>query len=80
MSTPAAQINALNCTSATFCVAVDGSGYAVIYGTSGWNSPSDVDGANALKAISCAEPRPSATPPTRRAMRSATTDRRGRVL
>jgi RHS repeat-associated protein len=46
-------MDALSCVSTTFCVAVDTSGYAVIYNGSTWGTPSDIDSTRSVDAVSC---------------------------
>jgi RHS repeat-associated protein len=45
-------VNAVSCTSSTFCVAVGASGYAAIY-TGSWASASDVDSSRSIDAVDC---------------------------
>ena len=47
-------LKAVACPSATFCAAVDGSGFATTWNGTAWSTPSDVDASRALDAVSCA--------------------------
>jgi RHS repeat-associated protein len=46
-------MDALDCVSTTFCVAVDTSGDAVIYNGTSWGTPSDIDSTRSVDAVSC---------------------------
>ena len=44
----------MSCTSTTFCMAVDGNGYALSYNGSTWSTPTQIDSAGGpLAAVSC---------------------------
>jgi RHS repeat-associated protein len=47
-------MDAVSCVGASFCVAVDTSGFATTYNGTSWSTPTDIDGSNALQALSCA--------------------------
>jgi RHS repeat-associated protein len=46
-------VKSVSCPSASFCAAVDTSGYATIYNGTSWSTPSDIDGSHALESVSC---------------------------
>jgi hypothetical protein len=46
----------VSCPSSGYCVAVDGSGGALVYQQGGWSKVTKIDGNNAFTAISCAAP------------------------
>jgi RHS repeat-associated protein len=46
-------MDAVSCTSSTFCAAVDTSGYATIYNGTTWSTPSDIDATRSVDAVSC---------------------------
>ncbi len=43
----------MSCTSATFCLDVDGNGNAITYDGSGWSVPDNISGGNELGGLSC---------------------------
>ncbi len=43
----------VSCPTASFCAAVDNSGYALTYDGTKWSAPADVDLANSLVSVSC---------------------------
>jgi hypothetical protein len=47
------KLTSVSCPSASFCVAVDNLGYALIYNGGSWSAPIDIDGANSLVSVSC---------------------------
>ncbi len=47
-------LTGVSCVSATDCVAVDASGYALTYTSAGWSAPQDIDDPTRLNAVSCA--------------------------
>jgi len=46
-------MDAVSCTSSTFCVAVDTSGYATTYNGTSWSTPTDIDSTRSVNAVSC---------------------------
>ena len=46
-------IDAVQCVSSSFCVAVGASGYVTIYNGSSWSTPTDADSTRTLDALSC---------------------------
>ena len=46
-------LDAVSCTSSSFCVAVDTSGYATIYNGSSWSTPTDIDSTRSINAVKC---------------------------
>ena len=46
-------IDAVTCTSTTFCVAVGASGYVTLYNGTSWSTPIDADSTRTLDAVSC---------------------------
>lgn len=51
---PHANLNAVSCSSLTFCMAVDASGYAIAFTHGRWQAPKRIDyGHGALIAVSC---------------------------
>jgi RHS repeat-associated protein len=46
-------LDAVTCTSSTFCVAVGASGYATTYNGTSWAAPTDIDSTRTMGAVSC---------------------------
>ncbi|HEV2888553.1 MAG TPA: hypothetical protein VGX49_16705, partial [Jatrophihabitans sp.] len=46
-------LTGVSCTAASFCVAVDASGYALSYNGTTWTSPTQIDGGKTLTDVSC---------------------------
>ena len=46
-------IDAVTCTSSTFCAAVGASGYVTTYNGTSWTTPTDADSTRTLDAVSC---------------------------
>jgi hypothetical protein len=46
-------MKAVSCSSASFCVAVDSSGFALTYDGSSWSLPFLIDSGHALRSVSC---------------------------
>jgi RHS repeat-associated protein len=46
-------VDAVTCTSATFCVAVGASGYAAIFNGTSWSAATDADSTRTMDAVSC---------------------------
>ena len=44
----------VSCPAAGYCVAVDGSGGAMVYQQGNWSKVTKIDGNNAFTAVSCA--------------------------
>ncbi len=76
-STRHARSRTVACTSSTFCVAVDASGYATTYNGTSWSTPTDIDSTRTIKAVACPA-RACAWRSTPRATPRLTTARPGR--
>jgi hypothetical protein len=50
---PFGGMSGVSCPSASLCVAVDGSGRALIYNGSSWSAPTGIDGTNGPRSVSC---------------------------
>ena len=50
------QPTSVSCPTATFCVAVDQSGYALTYNGTSWSSPEEIDPGNILESVFCLVP------------------------
>jgi RHS repeat-associated protein len=46
-------ISSVSCPTASFCAAVDTSGYATTFNGTSWTTPSHIDSSHALQAVSC---------------------------
>jgi hypothetical protein len=46
-------LSSVSCPSASFCMAVDGSGNALSYNGSAWSTPVSINGTNSLNSVSC---------------------------